>query len=340
MPCSYICTNLTSYERQGQVDMDSAKFQSEITDRLGNTPVAFSLKNCFSNKYELVKTAGEIRIRAGMPLCIIGGNKKQKYFINTNGQTVPAEKAYIPSKEEINRIFAGICRSSLYAYKEDIKNGFITLKGGHRVGIAGKMLPDGAVYDVSSLNIRIARQIKGCSKNIIKHIIKNQKEIYSTLIISPPACGKTTVIRDIARILGSENSFPEFKGVSVGIVDERSEIAACYNGIPSNDVGMMTDVYDACPKEKGIMMMIRSMAPEVIITDEIGGTGDAAAVESAINAGVKIIATAHGSCLGDMKIRKEIAAMMVAGAFEKYITLSCDNGPSTLKEVISGEKRR
>ena len=87
-------------------------------------------------------------------------------------------------------------------------------------------------------------------------------------------------------------------------------------------------------------MMIRSMAPEVIITDEIGGTGDAAAVESAINAGVKIIATAHGSCLGDMKIRKEIAAMMVAGAFEKYITLSCDNGPSTLKEVISGEKRR
>ena len=269
-----------------------------------------------------------------MPLCIIGGNKTDKYFINPNAELTLPEHGYYPSKEEVNRIFTAICRSSLYAYKEDIKNGFITLKGGHRVGIAGKMLPDGSVYDISSINIRIARQVKGCSKNILKHIIKNPFEVYSTLIISPPACGKTTVIRDIARVLGTGSNFPEFKGVSVGIIDERSEIAACYNGVPSNDVGKMTDVYDACPKEKGIMMMIRCMAPEVIITDEIGGNGDASAVESAMNAGVKIIATAHGKQLSDMKVRKEIATMMNIGAFEKYITLSSDNGPATLKEVV------
>ena len=315
--------------------MDAIKFQNEITDMLGNTPIAFLLKNIFQSKNELLQTAAEIRIRTRMPLCIIGGNKKEKLFVDSSAHLTSAEQAYFPTKEEINRVFTAICRSSLYAYKEDIKNGFLTLKGGHRVGIAGKMLPDGAVYDVSSLNIRIARQIKGCSKNILKHIIKNPREIYSTLIISPPACGKTTVIRDIARVLGTGCVFPEFKGVSVGIIDERSEIAACYNGVPSNDVGKMTDVYDACPKEKGIMMMIRCMAPEVIITDEIGSTGDASAVESAMNAGVKIIATAHGRRLSDMKVRKEIATMMNVGAFEKYITLSCDNGPATLKEVVN-----
>ncbi|MBE7057884.1 MAG: stage III sporulation protein AA [Ruminococcaceae bacterium] len=313
--------------------MDYVKFQQEITDRLGNTPVAFSLKSCFSRNNTMLTTAAEIRIRASMPLCVIDGNKN-KLFIDANGDTVLAEKAYIPSKEEVNRIFAGICRSSLYAYKEDIKCGYITLKGGHRVGIAGKMLPDGAIYDISSMNIRIARQVKGCSKNVIRHIIKNDREVFSTLIISPPACGKTTVIRDIARILGTGNAYLQFKGISVGIIDERSEIAACYNGVPSNDVGKMTDVYDACPKEKGIMMMIRSMAPEVIITDEIGGKGDAAAVESAINAGMKIIATAHGSCLTDMKKRNEIGAMMGAGVFEKYIIFDCEKGPGTLKEVI------
>lgn len=315
--------------------MNANKIREEITDRLGNTFVSSLLKHCFANKPELVLEAGEIRVRAGMPLCIINGNKKEKMFVGLGGVITTKEKGYIPSKEEIERIFTSICRSSVYAYKDDIKNGFITLKGGHRVGVAGKMLPDGSVYDVSSLNIRIARQILGCSEKIIKHIIKNKSEVYSTLIISPPACGKTTIIRDVARILGTGSNIPLFKGISVGIIDERSEIAACYNGIPSNDIGLMTDVYDACPKEKGILMMIRSMAPEVIITDEIGGKGDASAVESAMNAGVKIIATAHGSSIADMKIRKEILTMMNAGVFEKYITLGCEKGPGTVTEVIS-----
>ncbi|MFR1518680.1 MAG: stage III sporulation protein AA [Clostridia bacterium] len=318
--------------------MDIRKFRSEITDRLGSGQAVNALNAVFAADRELLRTAGEIRIRTGLPLCVIGGLHKEKYFLSANGRIVSAPSAYLAPKEEVNRIFASICRSSVYAYKEDIRNGFITLRGGHRVGIAGKMLPDGSVYDVSSLNIRIARQVKGCAAELIRHIIKKEDEIYSTLIISPPACGKTTMIRDIARILGSGSKSPYFKGANVGIIDERSEIAACYNGMPANDVGMMTDVYDACPKEKGILMMIRSMAPEIIITDEIGGPGDAAAVESAMNAGVKIIATAHGSRLSDLKVRREIAAMIGAGVFERYITLSSTNGPATIQEVSEAVK--
>ncbi len=318
--------------------MDIRKFHSEITDRLGSGQAVSALNAAFAADSSLLRSAGEIRIRTGLPLSVIGGLQKEKYFISASGRIVSAPSAYLPSKEEINRIFASICRSSVYAYKEDIRNGFLTLRGGHRVGIAGKMLPDGSVYDVSSLNIRIARQVKGCASALIRHIIKSADEVYSTLIISPPACGKTTMIRDIARILGSGSKSPYFKGANVGIIDERSEIAACYNGMPANDVGMMTDVYDACPKEKGILMMIRSMAPEIIITDEIGGPGDAAAVESAMNAGVKIIATAHGSRLSDLKVRREIAAMIGAGVFERYITLSHTNGPATIQEVSEAVK--
>lgn len=318
--------------------MDIRKFRAEITDRLGSSPAVNALNHAFEADGALLRSAGEIRLRTGLPLCVIGGLRKEKYFISANGRQVGASGAYLPAKEEIGRIFSGICRSSLYAYKEDIRNGFITLRGGHRVGIAGKMLPDGSVYDVSSLNIRIARQVRGCASKIIGQIIKNPNEIYNTLIVSPPACGKTTLIRDIARILGSGSKSPYFHGASVGIIDERSEIAACYNGKPANDVGLMTDVYDACPKEKGILMMIRSMAPEIIITDEIGGPGDAAAVESAMNAGVKLIATAHGSGLSDLKVRREIAAMIGSGVFEKYITLSCVNGPATISEVSEAIK--
>ena len=308
--------------------MDIRQFQTEITDRLG------ALVAAFSSVGVLLSAAGEIRIRTGLPLCIIGSRRGERYFISGHGRIVTSQSAYKPAKEEISRIFSCICRSSLYAYKDDIKNGFITLKGGHRVGIAGKMLSDGSVYDISSLNIRIARQVRGCAEEIIKYIIKDSRTIYSTLIISPPACGKTTVIRDIARILGTGSRVPHFTGANIGIIDERSEIAACYNGEASNDVGLMTDVYDACPKEKGILMMIRSMAPDIIITDEIGGTGDAAAVKSAMNAGVKLIATAHGSSISDLKVRNEIAEMIRSGVFERYITLSAKNGPGTIEEII------
>lgn len=309
-------------------------FKKEITDRLGGTS-SEAVLSFFGQNPEMLQDADEIRIRTGLPLCICC--KNINIFISETGKKTSADKAYRPSKYEVNSIFSKVCRNSLYAFQEDIKNGFVTLPGGHRVGIAGKILPDGSIYDVSSLNIRIAKEIKNCSQKILRAIIRNKNDIYNTLIISPPVCGKTTIIRDLARILGTGNREPEFCGVNIGLIDERSEIAACYQGIPTNDVGLLTDVYDSCTKTKGILMMIRTMSPKIIITDEIGDSGDAAVISSVMNAGVRIIATAHGYSYDDMKVRGEIRRMIENGVFERYITLSNNYGPGTVEE-IRGEK--
>ena len=310
--------------------MNIHTFKNEITDRLGSS-ASDAVLMFFQQNPEMLQTAGEIRIRTGLPLCVTSRNNN--IFLSGTGRRTSAESAYKPSKYEVNSIFTRVCRNSLYAFKEDIKCGFVTLPGGHRVGIAGKILPDGSIYDVSSLNIRISREIKNCSLKILRHIIRNKYDVYNTLIISPPVCGKTTIIRDIARILGTCISEPEFAGVNIGLVDERSEIAACYQGIPTNDVGVLTDVYDSCPKERGILMMIRTMAPKIIITDELGGSGDAAVIACAMNAGVRIIATAHGYSFDDMSVRAEIRQMIENGVFERYITLSNKNGPGTVEEI-------
>lgn len=305
-------------------------FKNEITDRLGGETL-YVVYSFFEKNPEMLPKAGEIRIRTGLPLCISCANVN--VFISPSGQRTSAQKAYKPTKYEVNNIFTRVCRNSLYAFKEDIKCGFVTLPGGHRVGIAGKILPDGSIYEVSGLNVRISREVKNCSLKLLRHIIRNKYDVYNTLIISPPLCGKTTIIRDIARVLGTGCEEPEFAGVNVGLIDERSEIAACYQGVPTNDVGLMTDVYDSCPKDKGILMMIRTMAPKIIITDEIGGSGDAAVISCAMNAGVRIIATAHGYSFDEMTVRHEIKEMIENGVFERYITLSNRNGPATIEEV-------
>ena len=184
------------------------------------------------------------------------------------------------------------------------------------------------------MNVRISNEIKGCAKNVISQIIRGDSDIRSTLVISPPCCGKTTLVRDIARMLSNGMDEPYFRGLNVGIVDERSEIAGCCNGVPSNDVGIRTDVLDACPKEKGIYMMLRSMAPRVIVTDEIGGPGDYVAVASAINSGVRLIATAHGRSIDETRARKEIGNMIDDRFFERYIVLSSSKGPGTVEKII------
>ncbi|NLV37139.1 MAG: stage III sporulation protein AA, partial [Clostridiaceae bacterium] len=169
------------------------------------------------------------------------------------------------------------------------------------------------------------------------YLIRNNSDIFNTLIISPPQCGKTTILRDIARLLG--NGLPDmgFRGVKVGIVDERSEIAACQKGIASNDVGLRTDVLDGCPKRIGMPMIIRAMSPKVIITDEIGNEGDREAIHSVLNAGVRIVATAHGYNVSEMKSRREVIKLIEDKVFERYIVLGNANGPGTLVEVIDGE---
>jgi len=315
----------------GAIHINVVKFKNEIADKLGGA-LAKVLMRGIDEKTAC--SVNEIRLRANKPVEImINGDS---CFVSASGLVLqPDYDSYILSVNELHDIFLRLCRNSVYAYAEDIKNGFITICGGHRVGICGKVQSDGMIRDISALNIRISNEIIGCSNKVLPYIVKNDREIRSTLIISPPCCGKTTLVRDIARFLSNGGQTPvSFRGANVGIIDERSEICSCENGIPSNDVGLRTDILDSCPKEKGIYLMIRSMAPQIIITDEIGGPGDYAAVASAINSGIKVISTTHGSSLDEVRARKEIGNMIDDNFFEKFIVLDAADGPGTVRMIF------
>ncbi len=245
----------------------------------------------------------EIRLRVLKPIIIKEHDKET--ILTIDGQ------AHILSKEELNKIFEMICSNSIYAYQEELANGFITIQGGHRIGITGKPLyKDSKIYsmkDISSLNIRIARQLLGCAGSIIEKILYE-----NILIVALPGVGKTTLLRDIIRQISNS-------GKNVGIVDERSEIAASYKGIPQNDIGIRSDVIDGVYKADGIKMLVRSMKPDYIATDEIGNDDDIEAIKYAINAGVKIIATAHGGSVEDLKRRKKLYELVEEKIFQKII---------------------
>lgn len=279
----------------------------------------------------------EIRLRAGKPLMVF--YKKNDWFVTGNGRlTRSLSEAYLVEQREIIKTLELMSENSIYAYQDEIKSGYITLRGGHRIGLSGKVvLQEGKIRnikDFNGLNIRIAKEIRGCAKNIIKYIIKNSSDIYNTLIVGPPQCGKTTILRDLSRMLSSGEQEYDFNGMKVGIVDERSEIAACCKGVPQNDIGYRTDVMDGCPKVLGMEMLLRSMSPGIIITDELGTHGDRDAVLKVLNSGIKIIASAHGYNITELKMREELLSLIKSAAFERYIVLSSRNGPGTLEEVV------
>jgi len=263
----------------------------------------------FDEKINLTKVI-EIRVRVNRP--VILKDRENEYIPLRSG------KEYVATKEEIGRIFESICGNSIYAFEEEISNGFITIYGGHRVGISGKPLyRDGKIYsikDISGLNIRIARQIKGVANDLIPKI-KIGGEFVNTLIISPPGLGKTTLLRDLVRQISDA-------GYNISLVDERSEIAGCFLGVPQNDIGLRTDVMDLAKKSDGIKLMVRSMRPDFVATDEIGTDDDAEAIEYALNSGVKILATAHGDKIEDLYKSKKMRALLQCDVFKKTVLLS------------------
>jgi stage III sporulation protein AA len=278
----------------------------------------------------------ELRIRAKKPLVVEDG--LGKWFLSNEGTlTRHIEQAIYISELEVRQVVEMICRSSIYAYQSDIKNGFITLNGGHRIGICGKVIVKdmavSSIKDISAINIRIAKEVKGCGQNVLNYMMKSSEDIYSTLLISPPQCGKTTIIRDVARLLASIGTEGLTRPLKVGIVDERSEIAACFEGIPQNDLGIMSDVLDGCPKTVGIFMLIRSMSPEVVVTDEVGGMMDIEALRYASNAGVKIIASAHGYGISDNLVGQGLREILDSNIFERFIVFSRRNGPGTIENI-------
>lgn len=292
-----------------------------------------------THPFELVNLE-EIRIRAGKPVML--QNRRGSFFLNCNGKLTNNKfNLFYMNQEQILKTLTLISENSIYAFLDEIKNGFLTLKGGHRVGITGRVVLEGErvknIKDISGLNIRISKEVTDCSLKIMKYIINDKNEVYNTLLISPPGCGKTTMLRDITRNISDGIEEMGFLGVKVGLVDERSEIAACYRGIPQKRVGVQTDVLDACPKQLGMTMMLRSMSPDVIVTDEIGGDGDKNSIMQVLNAGVKIITTAHGYSISQLKTRKEVLSLIEEKVFERFIVLSAAEGPGTVEEVIDGK---
>ncbi|MNZ72877.1 hypothetical protein D3C78_912680 [compost metagenome] len=287
----------------------------------------------------------EIRIREGRPLEINAGGRFC-YLTSAGGMTLDAGKAFMPSKQDCNRLLDLITNHSLYTMEEELRKGFITIEGGHRIGLAGRTVLGGGkvehLRDISGYNVRLAREVKGLANALLPQLLDfKNKSVMHTLIMSPPQQGKTTLIRDLARqISGGSWQHPEAKwpGLKVGIIDERSEIAGSKRGVPSFDVGPRTDVMDGCPKAEGMMMMIRSMSPDVLIVDEIGRPEDVDALSEALHAGVRVIATAHGSSVDDLSSRPAMSKLLECSFFQMYAVLKRNDQGMTFR--LWDDKRR
>lgn len=296
---------------------------SDIRKVLENIPIEYK------------KNIEEIRLRNNMPLSIYLNGKD--FFIDKLGRiNKNPNNSLIVEDYHIKKTFDLLTNHSIYAFSEEIKQGFITIKGGHRVGIGGKVIYNKEkienIVNISSLNIRIAREKKGISDSLIYNLIDNKSKFLNTMIISPPQCGKTTLLRDITRNLS--NGYGTIKGMKIGLVDERTEISGIYQGVAQKDIGIRTDVLDGCKKSQGIMMLIRAMSPEIIVVDEIGGVDDIKAIDEALRTGVKFIVTIHGDNLEDIKNRTNLKRIINEKIFKRYIVLDNSKGVGTIRDVL------
>lgn len=273
----------------------------------------------------------EIRMRIGKPL-IVRYQNQERIVSEAMGGTAAA---HLVTKEEMRETLEYVSHYSLYAYEQEIRQGFITIEGGHRVGVMGKaILEQNQVKNlqyISSVNIRVAHEVPGCADQVFRYITKD-RQICHTLIISPPGCGKTTLLRDLIRQVSDGNAY--VSGCSVGVVDERSELGGCYLGVAQNDMGMRTDILDGCPKAEGMLMLIRSMSPKVIAVDEIGSAEDIHAMEYAMQCGCRLIASVHGKDMGEVSGKPVLSELVRKRRFERYVVLGNRKHPGEIQAVF------
>lgn len=281
----------------------------------------------------------EIRFRSAKPVMLY--KQDGGYYLTFEGRLSRdiRQKCLYMEEEDLKKLFFSLTKHSVYAYEAEIKNGFITLDNGYRVGIAGTVLHDTArikgFKNINALNIRIPRQMKGISKSLFPYI-SNTGCILNTLVISAPQLGKTTLIRDIARALGNGEGIKRHK---VCIIDERSEIASLKDGVPQFSVGLETDVLDGIYKSEGMVLALRALSPDVIVTDEIGREADLSAIREVLNTGVAILATAHGDSLSDLKKRLFFNKLIAEKAFDRLVFLSKSLGKITVEIVYDSDEK-
>ncbi|MDR3318350.1 MAG: Flp pilus assembly complex ATPase component TadA [Clostridiales bacterium] len=285
------------------------------------------LNSIISNKLNYQKVY-ELRVRAAKPILVNYGGKYM--HLTEEGVSMTASGAICADRKLVDAIIYKATEYSVYAVNGQIKNGFITVSGGIRIGICGELVQENNAVrtqkNYCGINIRIPHEVKNCSLNAFNHIVN--KDIYNALIISPPGAGKTTFIRDLANNI-SMLSTP----INILIVDERSEIAACSGGIPQLEVGRYTDVITNCTKEYGFSTGIRTMRPDVIITDELATEEDVKAAAYAISCGVKVIATTHAFDHLDLSLKPNFSAAMKNKLFDRFVVLSYRNGPGTYEGI-------
>ncbi len=293
------------------------------------------IRERFLKVSEYVDELQEIRLLAEQPVRIIRSGRE--YFLDKTGEMreIISSNCWYIQTGELEQILNHVCNYSRYAYEEDIRQGFLTVPGGHRIGVAGQVITGEAgkiktIKYIRCMNIRISHEIIGAA-DVLMPLLHQNGQLLNTLIIAPPGCGKTTILRDLIRQISDGSKWAA--GKQVGVVDERSEIAGSFMGIPKNDMGIRTDILDACPKVQGMMMLLRSMAPQVIAVDEIGSLEDGEAIAQIQKCGCKVIATMHGTSMEDVKRRGIELAL-----FERFAFLGKREGKCSLFQVCKKEE--
>ncbi len=268
---------------------------------------------------DLLKKATEVRFRV-----------ENGCTISCGDGNYPVE-GLIPSKEDLESLWLEICRGAVYQFETQLENGYVPLPGGHRVGVCGSYSKneDGRprIHEISSLNFRICRDIVGIAERLFPKLLCDGK-FCSTLIVSEPCGGKTTLLTDLVRVLSQ-------KGFRTAVVDERGEIASVFSGIPQKNLGALADVLDGYPKPYGMMIALRTLSPQVLVCDEIGTDAETEKMLEAMNAGVPVLATAHARDEEELFSRPQIRRLKDAGALSKIVLLKGARSPGRIRKVIT-----
>lgn len=287
------------------------------------------------NKLEYKKLY-EIRLRTGMP--VVAGYGGRFLYLNPSGVSVVPDGAFVCDKRTIEGVVQRACEYSVYAYAGQLRQGYITIAGGVRIGVAGEAVTENGsvitVKNITGLNIRLPHEIEGLNAGLVEKLLFPAPK--NTLIVSPPGAGKTTLLREIARSVSPSKSGRIF---SLLIIDERNEIAAVSGAVPTLNVGRFSDIITNGTKEYGFTAAIRAMRPDIIITDELSTAGDAAAVSDAAASGVIVFASAHGARAEDMRRRNHLAALIENNVFDRFVTLSDRLGPGTVEELLDRDMK-